>query len=1024
MSFLLESGVEEVCLRLLADLGYETADGGELVPDADGAERPDYATVVLRRRLDGALARLNPELPLEALEQAARELTSVVLPSLVGENERLHRLVTEGVDVEYRAGDGQTRSTLARVIDINAPEANDWLAASQVTVEHDRRRRRADVIMFLNGLPVAVFELKNPGDEDATVKGAWRQLRVYTDEVPQLFRHNALLVASDGTSAQMGTITASWEHMAPWRTIDGDVEADAATPELEVLVRGVFDRGRFLDLLANFTVFSDEGDGLAKRVARYHQYWAVNEAVDSTVQAATDGDRRAGVVWHTQGSGKSLEMLFYAAKIMRHPAMANPTLVVLTDRNDLDDQLFDEVFAPAHLLPEAPVQAQSRIDLRGKLARPSGGIVFTTLQKFAVAEQGDRHPELTDRSNVVVLADEAHRSQYDFIDGFARHLRDALPNASFIGFTGTPIEAEDRSTRQVFGDYIHVYDITRSVEDGATVPLYYESRLAKIALPDDVDVDERFAEVTETREDDEREKLKGRWARLEAIVGSAERVRTVAADIVAHWEARREAMAGKAMIVGMSRRICVALYDEIIALRPDWHADDDERGKIKVVMTGQASDPADWQRHIRPKDAQRRLKTRAKDPDDELELVIVRDMWLTGFDSPPMHTMYVDKPMKGHTLMQAIARVNRSWRDKPAGLIVDYLGIADNLREALASYSARDQQHAGVPIEQAAAKLVEKHEVVVGILHGQAWTERARSSDAQQRIDQLKATADYLAADPDRKRRFLDETLALVKAYSLAVPHEATDRLRDDVAFFQAVRSNLAKTAASGADGRPSDEELDTAINQLLSETITAEGVVDIYAQAGIAKPNLSVLSEEFLDQLQHQPHKNLQMEALKKLLNDEVRSMRRSNVVQYRRFSEMLEQAIRGYQNRALSTAEVIAELVELAKEMQAAQHRGDDLGLSDDEVAFYDAVRQNDSAVLELGDDVLREIAGELVRLLKRQVTVDWNKKEAVRARIRTQVRRLLRRYKYPPDKQEAAIELVLEQTHILADQWSEAA
>jgi type I restriction enzyme R subunit len=769
-------------------------------------------------------------------------------------------------------------------------------------------------------------------------------------------------------------------------------------------------------------VFSDEPSGLVKRVARYHQYWAVNAAVASTVEASgPDGDRRGGVVWHTQGSGKSFEMLCYAAKMMREPAMANPTLVLITDRNDLDDQLFGEVFAPARILPEGPRQATSRAELRSMLARVSGGIVFTTIQKFAPEERGDVHPVLTDRRNVVVIADEAHRSQYDFLDGYARHLRDALPNATYLGFTGTPLETSDRSTRQVFGDYIDVYDLTRAVEDGATVRIFYESRLAKVRLPDEVraEIDADVAEVTEGHEVADAERAKTRWARVEAIVGSWERLDLIAADIVEHWERRRANLVGKAMIVGMSRRICVELYERIVALRPEWHADDPAAGRLKVVMTGSAADPQEFQRHLYPADVRRVLKARAKDPEDPLELVIVRDMWLTGFDAPSLHTMYVDKPMQGAGLMQAIARVNRTFRDKPGGLIVDYIGIAQNLREALSEYSPSDQEQAGVPIDEIVAVMIEKHDIVCGILHRQEWTSDPMLA-AEDRMNELAATLNFVLADHDRKTRFTDQVLALVKAFALAGASDKALEIRDDVRFFADIRSAIVKLDTEGVPGgRGGTGELDTAIAQLVSEAVTADEVVDVYAQLGMDRPDLSILSDEFLEGLAADPRPDLQRVLLERLLADKIRTLRRRNVVQARQFSELLDDAIRRYTNRALTTAEIIGELVKLAKEMRAADARGAQLGLRDDELAFYDAVCQNEPAVLELGDEVLKLIAQELVKAVRESTSIDWNLKDSVRAGLRAKVRRLLTRYDYPPDKEERAIQLVLEQAELLAEE-----
>jgi type I restriction enzyme R subunit len=939
----------------------------------------------------------------------------------MAENLRLHRLVTEGVAVEYAEKDGSRRHTLAWLIDFDEPDNNDWLAVNQYTVVEAGKNRRPDVVVLVNGLPLGLFELKNPGAENATLRGAFNQVQTYRKDIPSFFTANTICVLSDGLGALMGSFSAGFEHYAPWKTIDGSAVINDR-PQLEVLVKGVFEKKRFLDIVRNFVVFSDETSGLVKRVVKYHQYWAVNAAIESTIKASQpSGDRRGGVVWHTQGSGKSFEMLCYAAKAMRSAEMSNPTLVLITDRNDLDDQLFGEVFAPARILPETPQQATSRAQMRTLLARESGGIIFTTLQKFAPEEKGDVHPVLTDRRNVIVIADEAHRSQYDFLDGYARHLRDALPNATYLGFTGTPIESADKSTRQVFGDYIDIYDLTRAVEDGATVRIYYESRLAKVTLPEEVrdQLDDEVDDLTEGQEQSEAERAKSRWARLEAIVGAEERVKLIAADIVDHWEKRRNGLVGKAMIVAMSRRICVALYEEIVKLRPEWHSTDPMKGKIKVVMTGSAADPKEFQAHLYPKETLRNLKARAKNAEDELELVIVRDMWLTGFDAPSMHTMYVDKPMQGAGLMQAIARVNRTFRDKPGGLIVDYIGIAQKLRDALADYSPSDREQAGVPIDQVVGVMLEKHDVVCGILHGHKWDSSPRLSGAE-RMQQMLSAANFILEDPERKQRYLDQTLALLKAFALAGAHESTYAIRDDVRFFADVRAYLVKLdkeGEPGKGGRGGGDELDTAIAQLVSEAVSADEVIDIYAQAGMERPDISILSDAFLEGLTKTERPNLQMQLLKKLLNDEIRTLRKKNIVQARQFSELLEAAIAKYTNRNLTTAEIIAELVELAKKMRDSHIRGNELGLKDDEVAFYDAIVQNDSAVLEMGDATLKTIASELVKAIRDSVNIDWNLKEGVRAAMRAKIKRLLTQYDYPPDKEEKAIELVLEQAELFA-------
>ncbi|MEX5718202.1 type I restriction endonuclease subunit R [Geodermatophilus maliterrae] len=1029
MTALNESIVELAALECLRELGYETAFGPEIAPDTAGAERSSYEQVYLYARLRTAALRINRGVDASLVDEALKRLERAESQSAIGENFRVHRLLTEGVPVEHRGADGMVRTTRVWLIDFQQPANNDWLAVNQFTIIENGKNRRPDVVVFVNGLPLGLFELKNLADEHATLKGAWNQLQTYRTDIPAIFTPNAVTVISDGTSAAMSSFTGGFEHYAPWKTIEGR-HLITNLPALEVLTKGIFDRARFLDLVQNFIAFSDESNGLVKRVAKYHQYWAVNAAVDSTIEAAGPaGDRRGGVVWHTQGSGKSIEMLLYAAKIMRDARMGNPTLVFITDRNDLDDQLFGEVFAPAEILPERPVQADSRAELRQLLRRASGGIVFTTLQKFAPEVGGDINPVLTDRRNVVVVADEAHRSQYGFGEslapdgtlkaGLAKHLRDALPNATYLGFTGTPIESGIKSTRAVFGDYIDVYDLTRAVEDGSTVRIFYESRLAKVSLDaaDRETLDELADEITEGAAEDEASRAKSKWARLEAIVGASERLDLIAADIVKHWERRRTELFGKAMIVTMSRRIAVDLYNKIVELRPDWHSDDPATGNIKVVMTGSAADPQSYQPHLYPKDVRKQLKARAKDPNDPLEIVIVRDMWLTGFDAPAMHTMYVDKPMQGAGLMQAIARVNRTFRDKPGGLIVDYIGVATNLRSALAEYSPSDRDQAGVPIEEMVAVMLEKHDIVRALLHGCSF-DATPSLPPAQRLAQHAVVLDFVMADPDRTARFLDQVLALAKAFALCGSRDEAAAVRNDVRLFTDVRAAILKiqnpdSGRAGSGG----VELDTAIGQLVNEAVAADEVVDIYKLAGADTPELSILSDEFLDGLTGKDKPNLQMGLLRRLINDQIRTVQRSNVVQARRFSEQLDEAINRYTNRALTTAEIIAELVKLAKEMRDQNHRHELLGLSVAEAAFYDAIVQNDAAVLEMGDDTLKKIASELVRAVQANATIDWSLKESVRAAMRAKVRRLLARYDYPPDHEARAIELVLQQAELFA-------
>jgi type I restriction enzyme R subunit len=1017
-----ESALEEAVMSWFAKLDYDTCHGPELAPGEPRAERDGYGDVLLLGRLREALKKLNSKIPAEALEDAVRKVTRSESPSLIVNNRQFYKFLVEGVPVEYHGKDGQTVHDDVRLIDFENPDKNDWLAVNQFTVVEGKRNRRADVVIFINGLPLAVFELKNPADENATLRGAFNQFQTYKADIPCLFPYNAVLVISDGIYACAGTLTSEIERFSPWRTIDGDLIAPKGVPELEVLVKGIFAKQRFLDLLRNFIVFEDDGEKIEKKMAAYHQYHAVNKAVDCTVAAsAPRGDKRAGVVWHTQGSGKSLSMVFFAGKIIQHPKMANPTLLVLTDRNDLDGQLFGTFCACQTALRQKPVQADSREHLRQLLKRASGGVIFTTIQKFMPEEKGEKYPLLSERRNILVIADEAHRSQYDFVDGYARHLRDALPGASFIGFTGTPIEKADANTRAVFGDYVDIYDIQRAVEDKATVPIYYEGRLAKLELKEKErpKIDPEFEEVTEGEEQESKERLKSRWARLEAMVGTEKRIGRVAQDLVEHFEKRLSVMDGKGMIVCMSRRICVDLYNAIIKLRPQWHETDDKRGFLKVVMTGSAADPQSYQPHIRNKAARQDLANRFRAAKDPFKLVIVRDMWLTGFDAPCLHTMYIDKPMRGHGLMQAIARVNRVFGDKPGGLVVDYIGIADQLRQALATYTEEGGKgQTAIDQEQAVAVMREKYEIVSAMFHGFDYKRYFASAPAA-RLGFLASGMEYILRNADPKKRdedkgrYLKGVRDLSSAFALAVPHEAALKVQDEIGFFQAVRASLAKTTG---DGERRHEDIDAAIRQIVSQAVSSNEVVDIFSAAGLKKPNLGILSEEFLAEIRGMPHRNLALEVLKKLLNDEIKVRAQKNLVQSRSFAEMLERTIRTYQNRALETAQVIDKLIQLAKDMRGAYKRGEDLKLTEEELAFYDALEVNDSAVKVLGDETLRAIARELVETVHRNVSIDWTVKESVRAKLRTMVKRLLRKHGYPPDKREKATQTVLEQAALL--------
>jgi type I restriction enzyme, R subunit len=1020
-----ESVVEDAALDWLKGLDYEILSGLTIAPGEPAAERLDYKQVFLFDRLRTKLEDLNPKIPLEGLEEALRKVRHISHPTLIENNRAFHRLLVEGVDVEFRNADGQIVHDKVWLIDFANPEANEFLAVNQFTVEEGHFNRRADVVVFINGIPLAVQELKNIADESATIRKAFDQFQTYKAQIPSLFHSNALLVISDGHQAKLGTITSDWERFMTWRTITGKELVPPGSLQLETLLKGVFDKHRLLDLIRNFIVFEDDGEKVTKKLAGYHQFHAVNKAVAKTVEASSaTGDQRAGVVWHTQGSGKSLSMVYYAGKIVQHPAMENPTIVMLTDRNDLDDQLFDTFSFCSSLLRQIPVQAESREHLRELLNVASGGVVFTTIQKFFPDEKGGKHPLLSDRRNIIVIADEAHRSQYDFIDGFAKHMRDALPKASFIGFTGTPIESGDKNTQAVFGDYIDVYDILQSREDKATVPIYYEARLAKIDLKPEErpKIDPDFAEVTEDAEESTKESLRRKWAQIEAMVGTDKRIALVAEDLVKHWEARYAAMEGKAMIVCMSRRICAELYKAIEKLRPDWHHDDDDKGTMKIVMSGSASDHLDWQKHIRSKKRREELAKAFKNPKKPFKIVIVRDMWLTGFDAPSLHTMYVDKPMRGHGLMQAIARVNRVFKDKPGGLVVDYLGLAEELKQALADYTnSKGKGEITLDQELAVAVMLEKYEQVCAIMHGFDYQTAAETAAAK-RLPLIAQAAEHVLGQSDGKQRYLLAVTELSKAFALAVPHDSALEIRDKIGFFQEVRAVLAKNIGGG-DGKKSPEELELAVRQIVSRAISSDKVIDIFDAAGLKKPDISILSDEFLAEVQHLPQRNLAVELLQKLLNNELKIRSKKYLVQSRSFAEMLEATIRKYQNRTIEAAQVIAELIELAKQMREGQKRGEKLGLTDDEVAFYDALEANGNAVKVLGEPTLKTIARELVSHVRKSVTIDWTLRESAQAQIRVLVRRILRKYGYPPDKQEKATQTVLEQAKLLCGDWAEA-
>ncbi|PBJ81793.1 DEAD/DEAH box helicase [Lysobacteraceae bacterium NML93-0399] len=1045
-----EQQLEDAAIAWFGELGWQYFNGLEIAPDSDSPARTDYRQTVLRERLLAALSRINPHIPTAALEQAAHELLTVSEPLLIARNRRVHRLLLSGIPVEFSERE-EKRTDLVNLIDFASPRNNDLLLVSQFTVAGTKQPRRPDLVAFVNGLPLAVVELKNPANEQTDIWDAFNQIQTYKDEISDLFNTNVAVVVSDGFTARLGSLTANQERMQPWRAISNEDDRPLLEFELETLVRGFFEPTLFLDYVRHFVLFEQDADQIIKKIAGYHQFHAVREAVKASVIAASNpnkgmlevqeprttygkevqpGSRRAGVVWHTQGSGKSITMACYAGKLLQQPEMKNPTLVVVTDRNDLDGQLFGTFCAAEDLLRQTPVQAGSREELREMLAsREAGGIIFTTVQKFALLDDEEQHPLLSDRSNIVVISDEAHRSQYGmrgrldtktgkYVFGYAKHMRDALANATFIGFTGTPIALEDKDTRAVFGDYVSIYDIQDAVDDGATVPIFYESRLAKLDV-NQAEIEALNAQVDEVIEDEEditaREKTKSDWAALTKLVGAQPRLEQVAADLVQHFETRTATLEGKAMIVCMSRDICAELYSAIVTLRPDWHDADPEKGAIKVVMTGSAADKPLLQPHLYSQQVKKCLEKRFKDPADPLKLVIVRDMWLTGFDAPCCHTMYVDKPMKGHNLMQAIARVNRVFRNKPGGLVVDYIGIANELKAALKTYT--ESKGKGDPAHNAAealAVLLEKLDIVRGLMHGFDY-----SGFETEAMKLLVPVANHVLGLKDGKQRFLDAMLAVSKAFSLCSTLDEAAALRTEIAFFAAVKAAIVKFTT--VDRKRSDAGRNSALKQILDNAIVADGVADIFALAGLDKPNIGLLSEEFLEDVRQMKTRNLAVELLEKLLRDEIKARARNNVVQEKKYGDRLLETLRKYHNRAVETAQVIEELIQMAKDFQAALEREGALGLNPDEIAFYDALANNESAVRELGDDTLKKIAVEITEKLRNSTTVDWQVRESVRAKLRILVRRTLQRWKYPPDKQFDAVELVLKQAETLSEVWS---
>lgn len=1064
MTKLLESDIEQMLIELLKAKGYQYLYGPDIAPDGETPMRASFDEVVLRDKLEAAVRKLNPSLPYSVQDEAVKTVLRISSPDVLANNEEFHRLLTEGVPVSVHK-DGVERGARVWLIDFNDPWNNEFTVVNQFTIIENGHNRRPDVLLFVNGLPLVIFELKNAADENATIQSAFRQIETYKQQIPSLFTYNALVVISDGLEARAGSLSAGFSRYAAWKSDDGENLASHLVSELEVLVNGMMNKETLLDLVQSFTVFEkqkqeDLKTGLTtiktvKKIAAYHQYYAVNKAIDSTLRASglnkgiaespanfgfktvqeqQPGDHRAGVVWHTQGSGKSLTMVFYTGKIVQR--LNNPTVVVITDRNDLDDQLFDTFTGAKQLLRQTPVQAENREHLKKLLSVQSGGVIFTTIQKFQ-PESGNVYDTLTDRSNVIVMADEAHRTQYGFkgrtVDvkneadevvgseikyGFAKYLRDALPNATYLGFTGTPIEATDKNTPAVFGNYIDVYDIAQAVEDGATVRIYYESRLAKVELSDEGrQLVEELDKELQTEDMNDVQKAKAKWTQLEALIGSPNRLKNIAKDIVTHFEERQKVFEGKAMVVAMSRRIAAELYDEIIKLRPEWHSDDLTKGAIKVVMTSSASDGANISRHHTTKEQRRALAERMKDPDDELKLVIVRDMWLTGFDVPCLHTLYIDKPMQGHNLMQAIARVNRVYKDKPGGLVVDYLGIASDLKKALSFYS--DSGGKGDPTqqqEQAVALMQEKLEVVEQMFFGFDYKQYF-TADTSSKLSWILKAEDFILGLDDGKKRFVNEVTGLGKAFAIAVPNEAAMDVKDEVAFFQAVKARLCKFDQTGSG--MSDEEVETTIRQVIDKALVSEKVIDLFDAAGIKKPDISILSEEFLMELKGMEHKNIALEVLRKLLEGEIKARSKFNVVEGRTLIEMLDSSITRYHNKVLTAAEVIDELIQLSKTILEKDKDAENMGLTTYEYAFYSAVADNESARDLMGKDKLRELAVVLTETIRKNTTIDWTIKENVRAKMKVAVKRLLRKFGYPPDMQLLATETVLKQAEMMAEE-----
>ena len=1015
MNSIKEETLELLAMNWFEDLDYQKIFGPDIAPETPNEERKDYSEVILTERLKSAIERINKDIPSEALEETVRQVLLLDIANPVLQNKRCHHFLTNGVDIQYQTTQG-TKSDNIKLIDFENIENNEFAIINQFTIIENKNNRRPDLIIFVNGLPLSVIELKNISDANTDIWDAFNQIQTYKKEIPALFNYSAITVISDGIHTKVGSLTADRERYQVWRTIDSEELAPNSMLSLEVLIKGLFEKSRFLDFVKHFIVFEDKKDKTVKIIAGYHQFNAVRNAIQKTITAIKN-DKRIGTVWHSTGSGKSFSMVFYTGYAAQKKELENPTIIVLTDRNDLDNQLFGQFSRCIQILRQTPVQIDNRKELREKLQVASGGVFFTTIQKFMPENKGDTFPLLSDRKNIIVIADEAHRSQYDFLDGFARNMREALPNASFVGFTGTPIATTDKDTKAVFGDYISIYDIERSIADGATVPIYYEGRLIKLSRDESIDLDEEIEELTEAEDTSETQKKRSKWSSLESLVGVQSRLAEVAKDFVAHFESRLEAMDGRAMIVCMSRRICIDLYKEIIKLRPEWHSDEDDKGVLKVIMTGSAADPEEWQPHVRNKSRREAIAVDLREDKTPVKIVIVRDMWLTGFDAPSMHTMYVDKPMQGHGLMQAIARVNRVFKDKPGGLVVDYIGIAEALKKTMNTYTeSGGSGRPNLDKEEAVAVMMEKYEVCQGIMHGFDYQKALRNPT--EGLKMIPLALEHILAQKDGKKRFTDSVYQFSKAFALAVPHESTEDVRDELVLFQNLNGALNKSEPGKA---LKAEDKEHAIRQLLSKSVFSDGVIDIFSAAGLEKPNISVLSDDFLAEVRGLPQKNLAIELLERLIRDQVKTKLRRNKVQERQFSEMLDSSLQKYKNRAIEAAKIIEDLINMAKDIREAHKRGESLGLGEDELAFYDALEINDSSVKVLGDKILKHIASDLVKIIKDNLDTDWAVKETSRAKVRMAVKRLLKKYGYPPDLQEKATQLVLEQAEHLCKDWA---